>query len=412
MRWRVNLILVLRIAARAISKNKLRSWLTVLGVVIGVAAVTTMVSLGESASRLVEDQLNSLGTNVLVVVPERRVISGQANMLTPEDARAITRECLSIRAATPLVAAFGQLTYGHTHRRPVMAGVGVEYLAIRNWPLAYGDFFDERDIHSASKVCVLGHTSAVKLFQTSNPLGATVRIGNSPFRVIGVLEPKGANILGQDQDDLVLMPYSTVRKRLQGSNFESVDSILLSARTAEETEMARQQVKRLLDQRHKISPEEPAHFNVADMKEYAKILEIVMTALTLTLSAIAGISLLVGGIGVMNIMLVSVTERTREIGIRMAVGADAGDILRQFLVEAVVLSTMGGVVGVALGVGASLAGTRIINSLMPSVEWPMTVSLPAGAIAMLFAAGVGVFFGYYPAWRASHLDPIEALRYE
>ncbi len=408
----MNLILVFRVAARAIGKNKLRSWLTVIGVVIGVAAVTTMVSLGDSASQLVENQLNSLGTNVLVVVPERRVISGQSNMLTAEDSRAIARQCLSIRAATPLVAAYGQLTYGHFHRRPVMAGVGVEYLAIRNWPLAYGDFFAERDVHSAAKVCVLGHTTAVKLFQTSNPLGATVRIRNSPFRVIGVLEPKGANILGQDQDDLVLMPYSTVRKRLQGSNFESVDSILLSARSSEETEMACRQVKRLLDQRHQISPSDPSHFNVADMKEYAKILEIVMTALTLTLSAIAGISLLVGGIGVMNIMLVSVTERTREIGIRMAVGADAGDILRQFLVEAVVLSTMGGLVGVALGIGASLAGTRIINALMPSVEWPMTVSLPAAGIAMLFALAVGVFFGYYPASRASRLDPIESLRYE
>jgi putative ABC transport system permease protein len=402
----------MRVAARAIGKNKLRSWLTVLGVVIGVAAVTAMVSLGSSATRLIEDQLYSLGTNVLLVAPETRTVTRQTTMLTPDDAKAIARECSSIFATSPLVGVASQISYGHFHRRPGMAGVGEDYLLIRNWPLAYGEFFSERDVASAAKVCVLGQTVVVKLFQTRNPLGETVRVGNTPFRVIGVLEPKGANLLGQDQDDVVLMPFSTVRKRLQGSNFDRVDSILVSARSAEETSAAQMQIRRLLDVRHNIAPEQPPQFIVADMKEYVALLDVVMTALTLTLAAIAGISLLVGGIGIMNIMLVSVTERTREIGIRMAVGASPRDILRQFLVEAVVLSSMGGAAGIAVGIGTALAGTQVINAFMPNVELPPTISLWAAAIAMVFAAGVGVFFGYYPAWRASQLDPIEALRYE
>ncbi len=408
----MNLLLVTRVAMRAITKNKLRSWLTVIGVVIGVAAVTTMVSLGKSASELVESQLNSLGTNVLLVVPEQGTVERQRTMLTPEDSDAILRECAAIGAATPLVGVAGQVVYGHFHRRPAMAGVGADYLKIRQWPLAYGQFFEERDIHSAAKVCVLGQTMAAKVFQTTNPLGKTIRIGNIPFQVIGVLEPKGANLFGQDQDDLVLMPFSTVRKRLQASNFNNVDSILVSARAADETVAARVQIVRLLNERHRIPPGQPPHFQVADMKEYAAILDVVMKALTFTLAAIAGISLLVGGIGIMNIMLVSVTERTREIGVRMAVGARSRDILRQFLVEAVVLSSMGGAVGILLGTVASLGGTRIINSFMPSVQLPPTVSFSAAAVAMLFAAAVGMFFGYYPAYRASRLDPIEALRYE
>jgi putative ABC transport system permease protein len=408
----MNLLLVARVALRAIAKNKLRSWLTVIGVVIGVAAVTTMVSLGQSAAQLVEDQLNSLGTNVLLVVPEQQTVARQSTMLTPEDSDAILRECSSIAASTPLVGVTGQVVYGHFNWRPAMAGVGVDYLKIRQWPLAYGQNFAERDMHSAAKVCLLGQTTVVKLFQTGNPIGETIRIGNIPFQVIGVLEPKGANLFGQDQDDLVLMPFSTVRKRLQASNFNNVDSILVSARSSEETVAARVQIMRLLDDRHRIPPGQPPHFRVADMKEYATILDVVMKALTFTLSAIAGISLLVGGIGIMNIMLVSVTERTREIGVRMAVGARSRDILRQFLVEAVVLSSMGGAVGVVLGISASLGGTQIINTFMPSVQLPPTVSIWAAAIAMLFAAGVGMFFGYYPAYRASQLDPIEALRYE
>jgi putative ABC transport system permease protein len=293
-----------------------------------------------------------------------------------------------------------------------MAGVGEDYLRIRNWPLSAGEFFKERDINSAAKVCVLGQTVATKLFQTADPLGETIRIGSIPFRVIGVLAPKGANLIGQDQDDVVFLPYSTVRKRLQGSNFDRIDSILVSARAADQTTAAQVQIRRLLDVRHDISPEQPPQFLVADMKEYVALLDIIMTALTVTLATIAGISLLVGGIGIMNIMLVSVTERTREIGIRMAVGAHPQDILRQFLSEAVVLSMMGGVVGVIVGVTASLGSTQLINAFVPNVQMPLTISLPAAGVALVFAAGVGMFFGYYPAWRASRLDPIEALRYE
>jgi len=408
----LNLLLVLRIAIRAIEKNKFRSSLTVLGVVIGVAAVTTMVSLGQSAARLIQDQLYSLGTNVLLVVPEGREASRPRTLLTAADSDAILDACPSIRAATPLVGLTGQITYGHFHHRPVLAGVGVDYLTIRNWPLAYGEFFAERDINASGNVCVLGQTVIVKLFQTTNPFGKTVRIGKVPFRVIGVLQPKGANLLGQDQDDIVLLPFSTVRQRLQGVSFNNVDSILLSARSAEETDSAKQQILRLLNHRHKIPPDQPTAFRITDMKEFVAILDIVMKTLTVTLAAIAAISLLVGGIGIMNIMLVSVTERTREIGIRMAVGAHAKDIMRQFLVEAVVLSTMGGAVGVALGMGASVGTIRIVNAMTPDVNWPVVISLPAAAVAISFAIGVGIFFGYYPALRASRLDPIDALRYE
>jgi putative ABC transport system permease protein len=399
-------------ALRAIGRNKLRSWLTVLGVVIGVAAVTTMVSLGQSAAQLIQDQLYSLGTNVLVVVPERRAVLRQSLMLTEGDSNAILAECAAIRAATPLVGVTGQISYGHFHRRPAMAGVGVDYLKIRNWPLSSGEFFTAGDIHSAAKVCVLGQTVVVKLFQTGYPIGKIVRIGNIPFRVVGVLQPKGANLFGQDQDDVVLLPFSTVRKRLQGASFESVDSILLSARSSEETDAAKQQILRLLNHRHKVSAEQGVMFQVTDMKEYVAILDIIMKTLTITLATIAGISLLVGGIGIMNIMLVSVTERTREIGIRMAVGAHGRDILRQFLVEAIVLSTMGGAVGVVLGVAGSACGILLINTFTPDVHWPISISLSATVIALSFSVAVGMFFGYYPARRASQLDPIEALRYE
>lgn len=408
----MSFLLVLRIALRSLGRNKLRTWLAVLGVVIGVAAVTIMVSLGQSATQLIEGQLNSLGTNVLAVVPEKQDRTQPRVDLTPTDSDAIMRECRSVMATSPLIIVAGHVTNGRFHRRPAIAGVGADFLLVRNWDLAQGEFFAKTDIHSASKVCVLGHTVVVELFQTRNSLGQTVRIGNIPFRVIGVLESKGTNVFGQDQDDLVLLPFSTVRKRLQESRFNTVDSIVVSARSAEETQLAKEEIKQLMHARHGIAPHQPSPFKVADMKDYIRILEVVMTALTLTLTSIAGISLLVGGIGIMNIMLVSVTERTREIGLRMAVGANARDILRQFLLEAVVLSTMGGLVGLVCGIALSVGITEALSASLPDVKLPRVVSLSAAGIALLFAAAVGVFFGYYPAWRASRLDPIDALRYE
>ncbi len=413
----MNPVLTLRIATRALGKNKLRAGLTILGVVIGIAAVTTMVSIGQSAGQLVQGQFEQLGTNVIVVLPGSRQRGGvrHADMptLTADDVEAIRHECPSVLAASPMVGTNGQVIYGNSNWSPSeMWGVGLDYLTVRNWPIRYGGFFTDRDINSASKVCVIGHTLVGELFQTTNPLGKTIRIRNIPFRVIGVLEPKGANMFGQDQDNLVLMPYTTVRKRLHGSGFDHVHFIMLSARSMETMSEAEVEVRTLLLERHRVHPGEPADFQVQNTDEFAKVLGIITGTMTMMLSSIAGISLIVGGVGIMNIMLVSVTERTREIGIRMAVGARPRDILRQFLVESILLSCIGGAIGFALGVGASVGLTMLINHLTSGTQWPIVISIPAAVVAFLFAAGVGIFFGYYPARRASRLDPIEALRYE
>ncbi len=410
--------LTVRVALRALAKNKMRAALTVLGVVIGIAAVTTMVSVGQSASQLVQGEFESLGTNVLVVFPEatrrRGALRNLAITLTADDSDAIVQECEAVVASTPIVGAGGsQVIYGHTNINPrQMEGVGEDYLAVRNWPLRHGGFFSDREIDSAAKVCVIGHTIVVKLFQTANPIGAKIRIRNTPFEVIGVLETKGANIVGEDQDDVILMPYTTVRKRLQGSDFSNIDVILASAGSSTTMVAAQQQITQLLLERHRIRPGDVPDFNVQNMAEIADRLAVITGTMTLMLSAIAAISLLVGGVGIMNTMLVSVTERTREIGIRMAVGARSKNILRQFLVESVVLSCVGGAIGLGLGVSASAGLTVLINSFSSGSDWPVVISIPAALIAMAFAAAVGVFFGFYPALKASRLDPIEALRYE
>lgn len=406
-----------RIALRALAKNKLRGGLTVLGVVIGIAAVTTMVSIGQSAGALVQGQLQGLGTNVLVVFPASTRSGGarQGNVttLTAADADAVTEECPAVLAATPLVWTSGQIIYGNENWNPRdMSGVGVDYLTVRNWSLSSGGFFTDREIAAASKVCVIGHTVVARLFQTTNPLGEVIRIKNTPFRIIGVLERKGANIVGEDQDNIVLIPYTTVQTRLQSTPFKNVGGIMVSARSPAQMADAKEQIQQLLSERHKLAPGEPADFRVQTTAEIASVMGIVTGTITLLLAAIAGISLLVGGVGIMNIMLVSVTERTREIGIRMAVGARSKDILRQFLTESVLLASLGGLVGVILGVSASYGVTVAINSFSTSAKWPVVVSLPAAGVAMAFAAAVGIFFGFYPARRASRLDPIEALRYE
>ncbi len=413
----MNLWLTTRVALRALAKNKMRAGLTVLGVVIGIAAVTTMVSIGQSASGLVKGQFEMLGTNVIVVFPASRqrggVRQGNVATLTSRDSEAIGKECPSVLAASPLVVSGGQLIAGNSNWSPrEVLGVGVDYLTVRNWPLRVGGFFTQRDITSAGKVCVIGQTVSEKLFQTANPLHTMIRVRNIPFRVVGVLEQKGANMVGEDQDNIVLLPYTTVRKRLQGSDFDDVHAIVASATTMKAMAEAAHEMNQLLLERHHVAPGETQDFVVQDMTEVANILNIITGTLTLMLSAIASISLLVGGVGIMNIMLVSVTERTREIGIRMAVGARSRDILRQFLVEAVLLSCIGGVIGFALGIGASTGMTMLINALTSGTKWPIVISLPAAGVAILFAGLVGVFFGYYPARRASRLDPIEALRYE
>lgn len=405
------------IAMRALAKNKMRAGLTMLGVVIGIAAVTTMVSVGQSASGVVQGEISSVGSNVLVVAPAQGqsggVTQGQVPTLTPGDAKAIATECDSVLAVSPIAGASAQVIGGNMNWRPKeVFGVGPDYLTVRNWQLRLGDFFSEKDVTSAAKVCVIGQTLVKRLFSGENPVGKQLRVKNIPFQIVGVLEKKGADLVGNDQDDILLMPYTTALKRLQGSPFLNVAFIMISAKSQERMNDAEFEIRSLLLDRHRIAPGQAADFEVHNLKEAAAMVNIVTGTMTMMLSSIAAISLLVGGVGIMNIMLVSVTERTREIGVRMAVGARPADILWQFLVEAIVLSSVGGVIGIIVGVTSSLGITSAINYLSPGADWPFIVSVPAALVALGFAAAVGVFFGLYPAWRASMLDPIDALRYE
>ena len=402
---------------RALAKNKLRAGLTVLGVVIGIAAVTAMVSIGQSATGLVQNELQGIGTNVMVVFPGRQrragVRQGLLPTLTSADSDAIAEQCPSVLASSAVVGMQGHVVYGNSNYNPRdTIGVGIDYLTVRNWPLRSGGFFTDREVSSAAPVCIIGHTLVVKLFQTTDPINQTIRIKEVPFRVIGVLERKGANMVGEDQDDIVLTPFTTMRKRLQGSEFDNVNAIICSARSMGAMMDAKSEITQLLAERHRIHPGEPLDFEVGTVIEMANLLGTILGTLTLMISSIAGISLIVGGVGIMNIMLVSVTERTREIGIRMAVGARGRDILLQFLVEAILLSCIGGIIGFGLGCLASVGMTALINSLTSGTKWPLVISINAAIMAFFFAAAVGVFFGFYPARRASMLDPIEALRYE
>jgi putative ABC transport system permease protein len=413
----MQLIDLVIISLRTLSKNKMRSGLTILGVVIGIAAVTTMVSLGQSAGQLIQDQFATLGSNLILVLPAANqsggVRSGTMTTLTEADARAIAAECPSVLAISPFIGSSGQVIGGNINWQPdQILGVGPNYNVVRNWPAASGEFFTEREIVGSAKVCVLGHTVARQLFPEINPIGQQVRVKNIPFVVIGVLARKGANLVGQDQDNIVLLPYTTVRKRLQNSAFANIDAVFVSARSEAVSSRAEEEIKALLTERHRIPLGEKRDFEVRNTADVANVMAVIMGSLTAMLSGIAAISLVVGGVGIMNIMLVSVTERTREIGIRMALGARPRDILRQFLVESIVLSSVGGAIGIALGVAGSAGIIALINVLLPHTKWSFQVSFTAAVVALLFAAAVGIFFGYYPARRASRLDPIEALRYE
>jgi putative ABC transport system permease protein len=413
----VDLLDLLLISLRTLAKNKLRSGLTVLGVVIGIAAVTTMVSIGQGAGQMIQNEFQNLGSNVILVFPassqKEGVRQGTVTTLTAADAQAVAQECPSVLAVSPFVGTSGQVIGGNVNWQPnEMLGVGPDFPVVRNWHLAAGEFFTENDVAGATKVCVIGRTLVTQLYPDVDPIGQQLRVKNIPFRVIGVLNRKGANLVGQDQDNVLLMPYTTVRKRLQSSAFANIDLIFVSARSDVLSPKAEQEIRSLLIERHRIPIGEKPDFEVRNTAEVAGVLTVITGSMTAMLAAIAAISLVVGGVGIMNIMLVSVTERTREIGIRMALGARPRDILRQFLVEAVVLSSIGGVIGLAVGVGASAGITAIINRVLPSSKWPFVVSVPAAVVALLFAAAVGIFFGYYPARRASRLDPIEALRYD
>jgi putative ABC transport system permease protein len=401
--------MTLRIALRALARNKLRAFLTMLGIIIGVGAVIAMVAIGEGAKATIQAQIASLGTNVLIVLPGSvnqsgvRVGFGSVNTLVDDDAKAMTREIRAVAYATPVLRRQEQVVAGNLNWGTLAQGVAPDYQQIREWEIADGRFIHEGDVDSAAKVAVLGQTVARNLFGNDDPLEALIRIRNVPFRVVGVLGPKGQSGQGQDQDDIVIVPYTTMQKRLMRIRY--VQSIMVSAVSAERVEEAQGQITGLLRQRHRIAQDREDDFTIRTLSDISEAATTSARVMAVLLGSVASISLLVGGIGIMNIMLVSVTERTREIGIRMAVGARSRDIMLQFLVEAVVMAATGGIIGILLGIGSS-------ELLKEWAKWPTLIDPAIVVIAFLFSAAVGVFFGFYPAKKAATLDPIEALRYE
>jgi putative ABC transport system permease protein len=402
-----------KMALHALGKNKIQTALTMLGIVIGVSAVIAMVSLGQGAQKLVEQQVAGMGQNVLQVQGGggwqqgggARTGANDNQVLTEGDVDAIRREIPAVGKATPVVQAQGQFVFGNQNWSSRVEGSNELYLDIRGWKIAQGEFFTESDIRTAARVVVLGKTIADTLFPGGDPVGQTIRVRNLPYRVIGVLAAKGQSAQGQDQDDTAIMPYTTIQKKMMGQAVPRIQRITVSAISPEATGPAKTQIETLLRERHQIRPGQADDFRVNNITEVAEAAEATTQIMTLLLGSIAAVSLLVGGIGIMNIMLVSVTERTREIGIRMAIGSRGSYIRMQFLAESVILCMVGGFIGVLVGIGLSLAIAHFMS-------WPSFVSPEATSIAFLFSAATGIFFGYYPAHKAASLDPIEALRYE
>jgi putative ABC transport system permease protein len=396
------------VGLKAISRNKLRSILTMLGMVIGVGCVIVVVAIGNGASQSIQSTINSLGTNFIMVFPGAstsggaRIFTGSST-LTPEDAEAIKTEAPNVAYVSPQVRSAAQVVAGELNWGTSIMGVGVEYPNIRAWNVAQGSFFTDADVKAASKVAILGNTVAENLFPNGDAVGQVVRIKNVPFKVVGVLEKKGGNMMGQDQDDTIVAPYTTIMKRLSGKT--RIDMLYVSAASANAVQQAQTEVDSILRQRHRIAPGMDADFQMRSQEEIAAASAQQMNTLRMLLLVVAAVSLVVGGIGIMNIMLVSVTERTREIGIRMAIGAKGHHVLTQFLFEAITISIVGGLIGVLLGVGVS----RLVAT---KAGWPIVISAQSILLAFGVAGFVGVFFGFYPARKASRLDPIEALRYE
>jgi ABC-type antimicrobial peptide transport system permease subunit len=448
-----------RTAFRTLRRNPMRAMLTTLGIVIGVGAVIAMMEIGAGASAALKKTIASMGANVLVIRPGTASSggvsygAGTTTTLTPEDCQAILRECPAVRNAAPMVRARAQVVHGNRNWVPnAIYGTTPAYLDVQDWgSLAEGEPFSDRDVLNGNRVCLLGKSLVRELFEGESPVGKEIRIKNISFKVVGVLAAKGANMMGFDQDDVILAPWTTIKYRVTGATlstanqstaaatdsvntlsnlyptaqrslypersaiqqannpmpvrFANIDQIMLAANSSAEIPLAIEQISGVLRERHRIRNDDPDDFNIRDMAELTRTLSTTTKLMTNLLLAVAMISLVVGGVGIMNIMLVSVTERTREIGLRMAVGARGRDILRQFLVEAVVLCLTGGAMGIVLGHGGSL----LVQLLL---KWPVETSPMAIAMAVLVSAGVGIIFGFYPAWKASRLDPIEALRYE
>ena len=407
------LAMTLRAALRALRRNKMRSALTTLGIVIGVAAVIAMVSIGRGANYAVQQQIASLGTNMLMVIPGATTSGGARSgwggqsTLTVNDAQAIRANAVAVAEVTWFKRSIAQVVYGDQNWSTSVQGATPTYLSVRQWNVSEGAFFTQRDEDTANRVVVLGQTVVDNLFGVGeDPIDATIRLKDVPFRVIGVLERKGQTTWGQDQDDVAIIPFSTAERRVLGSEIlGSVDMIFASAASASDLQPAKDEVTQLLRERHRIQPGQDDDFTVRDLNEMAQASASATQVMTRLLLAVASISLLVGGIGIMNILLVSVTERTREIGIRMAVGARPRDVLAQFLVEALTLSFFGGVIGVLLGLFGA-------DRLAGHFGWPVMVRVDIIVIAVSFSGLVGVVFGLYPAMKAARLDPIDALRFE
>jgi len=406
----MTLFTTLRIALRALSKNKMRSGLTALGIIIGVGAVIAMVGIGNGARAQVEAQVASLGQNVIQVSPGSTHSGGvrqgadSAITLTVADAEAIAEEIPDVVAVSPEVKTKGQIIAGNRNWSASVYGESPDYFTIRQWPVEAGETFTDQDVRAAAKVAVLGPRAAQELFGDQDPLGEIIRIQNAPFKVIGVLKSKGTSISGSDNDDNVFVPYTIAMKRLVGQQ-TSLRRVNVQAANADALSDVQSQIVELLRQRHRIGSGDEDDFKVQSQLEIGEVATQTTRTMTLLLAGIASVSLVVGGIGIMNIMLVSVSERTREIGVRMAVGARGRDILRQFLVEAIALSSLGGVIGIGVGAGTS-------KTISKAQDWPTLISPESVLVAFLFSAAVGIFFGYYPARKASLLDPIDALRYE
>ena len=407
----MTVLMIIKIAFRALVRNKMRAALTMLGIIIGVSAVIAMVSIGQGAQASVQAQISSIGTNLLFISAGAQNVGGVrsgtgetgTNTLTVEDLEAISREVPSVSMVTPAVNTRTQLIFGNQNWNTQIQGVNEQYPEIRKWNVQEGAFFTDTEVRTAARVLVIGQTIADSLFPGTDPIGQTVRVRDLPFRVVGVMARKGQDPQGRDQDDTAFAPYTSVQKKILGS--ERVQIAYVSAISQDATFTAQEQITEVLRQRHNLGRNEPNDFTVRNMTDIAEAANETNSIMTMLLASIASVSLLVGGIGIMNIMLVSVTERTREIGIRMAIGARSSAVRTQFLIESVVLSLTGGIAGIVLGV--------LVSFLIPQLlGWPTMVSTPAIIGSVVFSAAVGIFFGYYPARKAAALDPIDALRHE